>query len=97
MVGGLARLKDGQLHGVFARSTDSRTTGFPRCTGDRSGNVWLGTFGGGLLRFKNGKFNCDHLAQRPAGQLRLGVRETRDGSLWVGTNGGLTGSPATPS
>ena len=53
MVGGLACLKDGQFtayslaHGL---SHDWIST----VTGDRAGNLWLGTFGGGLLRFRSG-------------------------------------------
>ena len=71
MVGGLARLKDGQF------TAYSLANGLPHdwisaVTGDRAGNIWLGTFGGGLLRFNEWHVNGLHLAQRPAGQLRLG-------------------------
>ncbi len=59
-------------------------------TGDRSGNLWLGTFGGGLLRFKDGKFTAITSHNGLPDDFVWAIRETRDGSLWVGTNGGLT-------
>jgi ligand-binding sensor domain-containing protein len=49
----------------LARLTDGRFTAYPlagglqheliRVTGDRDGNIWLGTAGGGLLRIANGR------------------------------------------
>ena len=59
-------------------------------TGDRAGNIWLGTFGGGLLRFKDGTSTAFTSRNGLPDNFVWAVRETRDGSLWIGTNGGLT-------
>ena len=59
-------------------------------TGDRAGNVWLGTFGGGLLRFTNGTSTAFTSRNGLPDNFVWAVRETRDGSIWIGTNGGLT-------
>ena len=89
MVGGLARLKDGRFTGY------SLASGLPHdwivvVTGDRAGNVWLGTSGGGLLRFRDGRTTAFTSRQGLPDNFVWDVRETRDGSLWIGTNGGLT-------
>jgi len=89
MVGGVARLKDGRFTGY------SLASGLPHdwivaVTGDRAGNVWLGTSGGGLLRFKDGKATAFTPRQGLADNFVWDVRETHDGSLWIGTSGGLT-------
>jgi len=89
MVGGVALLKDGRFTGY------SLASGLPHdwivaVTGDRAGNVWLGTSGGGLLRFKDGKATAFTPRQGLADNFVWDVRETHDGSLWIGTSGGLT-------
>ncbi len=89
MVGGLARLKDGRFAGY------SLVNGLPHdwisvVTGDRAGNIWLGTSGGGLLRFTNGESTAFTSRNGLPDDFVWAVQETRDGSLWIGTNGGLT-------
>jgi len=89
MVGGLARLNDGHF------TAYSLANGLPHdwiltVTGDRAGNVWLGTSGGGLLRFKNGKSTAFTSLNGLPDNFVWAVTETRDGSLWIGTSGGLT-------
>jgi ligand-binding sensor domain-containing protein len=55
---------------------------------DRSGEVWAGTWGGGLLKLQDGRF------ERVPGSERLppvvhSLLEDREGRIWVGTEGGL--------
>lgn len=52
---------------------------------DRAGDLWLGTRGAGLLRFRAGQ-----LARAPTSHRAVqAIFEDRDRNLWVGTIGGL--------
>ncbi len=57
---------------------------------DAAGNVWIGFFTGGLLRYSAGRFTAVTAANGlPAGMVR-GIYVDRKGRLWVATgNGGL--------
>jgi signal transduction histidine kinase/ligand-binding sensor domain-containing protein/ActR/RegA family two-component response regulator len=89
MVGGLARLKDGRFTG-YSLANGLLHDWILAVTGDRAGNIWLGTSGGGLLRFKDGRSTPFTSRNGLPDDFVWAVRETRDGSLWIGTNGGLT-------
>ncbi len=53
---------------------------------DAQGTLWVGTEAG-LAQFKDGKFNS--IRQNNAARFAVSaLRATRDGSLWVGTDGG---------
>jgi ligand-binding sensor domain-containing protein/signal transduction histidine kinase len=52
---------------------------------DRSGNLWLPSNGGGLNRFRNGKFTFCAFSGAPEKDYALCVQEDRKGNLWVGT------------
>ncbi|MFY2764806.1 two-component regulator propeller domain-containing protein [Arenimonas sp. MALMAid1274] len=57
---------------------------------DRAGNVWLGTYSTGLVRWKDGAV-VERLTSGeglPSNQVRA-VHEARDGSFWIGTSRGL--------
>lgn len=58
-----------------------------RITEDRAGNVWLGMHNGGLLRWRNGRF--EYFAQEAGVPLELvqGISVDRNGRLWAGTKG----------
>lgn len=51
---------------------------------DRSGALWLGTYGGGLFRCGETNFESVEISQRTV----LSLFEDREGSVWVGTAGG---------
>lgn len=54
------------------------------------GNVWVGTIRNGLLRLKRNLFTTYVKSSGLSNDIITPVMETRDGSLWVGTNcGGL--------
>jgi ligand-binding sensor domain-containing protein/signal transduction histidine kinase/CheY-like chemotaxis protein len=59
-------------------------------TGDREGNLWIGTHGGGLTRFKEGRFTSYTRADGLADSIVFSIYEDRSGTLWIGTNSGLT-------
>jgi len=55
-----------------------------------TGNVWVGTWGGGLARLSGGRFDIfDQLNSGMAGNLVFTVA-LFDGAVWSGTNGGLS-------
>ncbi|WP_461414136.1 sensor histidine kinase [Gemmatimonas sp.] len=53
----------------------------------RNGDLWIGTYGGGLQRFANGKLARTYTVRDglPFNQVRA-LHEARDGRLWVGTS-----------
>jgi ligand-binding sensor domain-containing protein len=56
---------------------------------DRSGNVWIGLFHGGLARYRpDGKFTTFTAADGIPGQVRTLYRDD-SGRLWIGTTQGL--------
>jgi len=55
-----------------------------------TGDVWLGTMGGGMARFTGGRFDAFHqLNSGLAGNLVFDVR-VADGNVWCATNGGVS-------
>jgi len=58
--------------------------------GDRAGALWIGTEGGGLVRYRAGRFDgFTTLAGLPSDAITA-LAEDRDGRLWVGTRAGLS-------
>jgi PAS domain S-box-containing protein len=63
-----------------------------RCiSADREGNLWIGTNGEGLMRFKDRPIRMFTKADGLPNNIPMTVLSRRDGSLWVGNNcGGLS-------
>lgn len=57
---------------------------------DRQGLVWIATAGAGLARFQNGQFTFFRKADGLASDFVTSLYEDREGSIWVGTQSGLT-------
>jgi signal transduction histidine kinase/ligand-binding sensor domain-containing protein/DNA-binding response OmpR family regulator len=57
---------------------------------DREGSLWAGAYGGGLLRLRDGKFTPFGIAEGLRGNLAWTVLKAHDGSMWVGTDAGLS-------
>jgi signal transduction histidine kinase/ligand-binding sensor domain-containing protein len=58
---------------------------------DREGNLWLGTNGEGLMRFKDRPIRIFTKADGLPNNIPMTALSKRDGSLWVGNNcGGLS-------
>lgn len=88
--GGLARF-DGEKFTLFNHQTTPAFTvdGIASLLVGKNGDLWIGTFGGGLVRYRNGVFR-----HYPSGHgFTLGfvrsIAESDDGTLFVGTYGGL--------
>jgi ligand-binding sensor domain-containing protein/signal transduction histidine kinase len=58
---------------------------------DHAGALWIGTYGGGLVRLKDGRFQSYTTREGLAGDTVRAFSESRDGVLWVGTHGGGLG------
>src|SRR5262249_3505389 len=56
---------------------------------DRDGVLWIGTYGGGLTRYKDGVFTTFGVNEGLSNGMVRAICQSRDGSLWVGTNNGL--------
>jgi len=63
-----------------------------RCLyGDRDGNLWIGTNGDGLIRFKDRAVRMFTTADGLPNKVIMTVMATRDGGLWAGANcGGIS-------
>ena len=55
---------------------------------DRAGNLWVGTRGGGLVRYKDGIFTRFSKENGLSDDSIQSLWEDRDGALWIGTRGG---------
>src|SRR5205807_716751 len=55
----------------------------------RDGTLWIGTEGGGLMRYAGGKFRTYGAAEGLTNGFVRVIFEARDGTLWVGTDDGL--------
>src|SRR6266849_263389 len=80
---GVATYKDGRL---FRHDRD----GFPTehilslcASGD--GSVWIGTLGGGLLRYRSGKFRTYTASDGLVSKSPKAIYEDRRGTIWIGT------------
>jgi len=58
---------------------------------DRRGNIWIGTYGGGLIRFDPGDttFTTFNKNQGLASDFVMNIYEDKQGGLWIGTDKGL--------
>src|SRR5207302_4171214 len=59
---------------------------------DRLGQLWIGTFNGGVSRFFQGKFTCYKSQDGLPGNGVLDIYEDSQGNLWMGTWNGLARS-----
>ena len=86
---GLVRF-DGRDFEVYNRTNtpEFTTNSISSLMVDASDNLWVGTNGGGLLRYKNGvftRFQSDSLN----GSIITAIAEGENGILWIGTRFGL--------
>ncbi len=54
----------------------------------RDGSLWIGTYGGGLTRLKDGKFTTYTARDGLAHDVVFALCEDRNRNLWIGTHGG---------
>ena len=55
---------------------------------DKNGNLWFGTFGGGVSRYDGKSFTNYTTAHGLANNFVYSVKEDKKGNLWFGTSGG---------
>lgn len=55
---------------------------------DNAGNLWFGTFGGGVSRYDGKSFTIINVAQGLANNAVYSILEDKSGNLWFGTYGG---------
>jgi signal transduction histidine kinase/ligand-binding sensor domain-containing protein/ActR/RegA family two-component response regulator len=85
---GLARLYKGQLSLAMAPGNLSGSAVL-NVFEDRDGQLWVGTYDGGLNRYTDGVFTPFGRAEGLEPDLVFATLEDSKGSLWVGTLGGL--------
>ena len=56
---------------------------------DRDGALWIGTFGGGLVRYQDGQFTNYSAKSGLSNNSISAILQDRQGNLWVGTDNGL--------
>jgi signal transduction histidine kinase/CheY-like chemotaxis protein/ligand-binding sensor domain-containing protein len=56
---------------------------------DRDGALWIGTFGGGLVRYQDGRFTTYTAQSGLSNNSISAILQDRQGNLWVGTDNGL--------
>lgn len=55
---------------------------------DRSGNLWFGTYGGGVNKYDGKSFTIFNSSHGLANNLVLCIKEDQLGNIWFGTQGG---------
>ena len=87
--GGLAR-KQGENWTLFTTQEGLSHPDVRVMAEDREGNLWVGTAGGGLDRFRDGRFTHFGAAEGFPQKMVLALVSDRDDTLWIGTiTGGL--------
>ncbi len=84
---GLNRLKDGILS-VYLKEEFGRVM-VRAIRESRDGSLWISRFGAGLARLKDGKLTSYSTKQGLSNDGVHEIYEDREGSLWIGTDGGL--------
>lgn len=86
---GLARFDGVQFRVFNTRNTpELRVNLVTTLFVDRDSVLWIGTFGGGLLSYKNGTFRSFTHEQGLANDRVQGIYQDGKGLLWIGTGGG---------
>lgn len=82
---GLTAYKDG----IFTRSTLAEGW-VTALTQDRDGGLWIGSWGGGVQRFKEGQLTGSyHIKDGLPDNVVRAIIEDRTGTMWFGCNSGL--------
>jgi signal transduction histidine kinase/ligand-binding sensor domain-containing protein len=63
---------------------------------DNAGTLWIGTIGGGLLRYRNGRFSRVNTPEDPPSNTVLALYEDSERNIWVGLQTGLLRLSRTP-
>lgn len=85
--GGLALRDDGGWK-VFTTADGLTANDVRALADDRDGGLWVGTAGGGLNRFRDGRFGALRTADGLPSDNVLSLLVDAEGVVWVGTDGG---------
>ncbi len=85
---GLCCLKNGEWISFGSAQGLSNEIVSSICEG-RGGEMWIGTWGGGLNRLKNNSIKSFSAPEGLSNDFVTAVHEDRAGNVWVGTYGGL--------
>lgn len=66
-----------------------KTDGILTVYEDSRKNLWIGSNGGGLLRYKDGDFTLFQDSLLMKNNIITAVKEDKDGNIWIGTRSGL--------
>ena len=86
--GGLARWSRGRLE-VLPAGHPAVAGRFAPLVEDREGNLWLGSWTGGLMRLSDGPLTSWSTDEGLPGNTVRALHEAADGALWAGTINGL--------
>jgi ligand-binding sensor domain-containing protein/signal transduction histidine kinase/FixJ family two-component response regulator len=88
---GLSRF-DGNSFTLFDRSNTPaiQNNSIHSLVTDRTGRLWIGTGGGGLVRLEAGKFTQFTIVDGLIGDTVQCLAEDKAGTLWIGTSMGLS-------
>jgi signal transduction histidine kinase/ligand-binding sensor domain-containing protein len=87
-VSGLQRSRGDLASARFARVSDIDNTVRVLRT-DRDGTLWIGSIGGGLVRFRDARFTRMTMPDNPPGSTVLGLFEDSEQNMWVGMQTGM--------
>jgi ligand-binding sensor domain-containing protein/signal transduction histidine kinase len=87
-VSGLQRPRDSLESGRFEKISDVSST-VRVLREDRGGTLWIGSIGGGLVRFRDGRFTRVPTQDNPPGSTVLALFEDSEQNIWVGMQTGL--------
>lgn len=85
---GLFRLRVTTISNLTTRDGLSSDNVYPMLR-DRRGAVWIGTLGGGLNRYADGRVSHYRIEQGLPSNVVSSIYEDRSGRLWVATRAGL--------
>jgi diguanylate cyclase (GGDEF)-like protein len=86
-IAGLARFDGRRFVAVSGPGTEALSEGIIAMRQDRSGALWLGTAGKGLVRYFNGEWKTYTRKDGLVSNWVLALHEDANGAMWVGTNG----------
>lgn len=86
---GLIRFKDGRL--MYYKSEDGLSDNHATCMlEDQQGNLWIGTYSGGLNCWQPRRFPTLGTAQGLVNEKVRTLAPARNGGVWVGTDEGIS-------
>jgi ligand-binding sensor domain-containing protein/signal transduction histidine kinase len=88
--GGLVRF-DGARFTIFdhENTPELKESGIFALMASRDGSLWIGTEGGGLVRYQGGRFRAYGSREGLSDGFVRALFEDRNGAIWVGTDNGL--------